>query len=171
MTTYAFIDSQNLNLGVSRNIVTKSGKVLYKGRKLDFKKFHDYLRTKYNVSKAYLFIGKIPGNEPLYNKLKSFGYELVLKETSAYLGSKGEWIVKGNVDTDIVLYSAHILANEYDKAIFVSGDGDFVSLYDSLDSEDKLERILVPNRHSYSKLLKKYRAKITFVSALNNMTK
>ena len=171
MRTYAFIDSQNLNLGVSRDIIAKSGRVLYKGKKLDFKKFRDYLRTKYNVDKAYLFIGRVPGNEPLYNKLKGFGYELVLKETSAYLGDKGEWIVKGNVDTDIVLYSAHIMAKDYDKAIFVSGDGDFISLYDSLDAEGKLERILVPNRHRYSKLLKKYRARITFVSALYNMTK
>ena len=130
---YAFIDSQNLNLGVSRSVVTKNGRILYAGKKLDFKKFHDYLRTKHNVEKAFLFIGKVPGNEPLYNMLKSFGYELVLKETSAYLDNKGNWVVKGNVDTDIVLYATYTLGQEYDRAIFVSGDGDFTSLYGRLD--------------------------------------
>jgi hypothetical protein len=38
---YAFIDSQNLNLGI-REL----------GWILDFKKFRVYLRDKYNVSKA-----------------------------------------------------------------------------------------------------------------------
>ena len=35
---YAFIDSQNLNLGTSKDIY-KNGKLIYKGWKLDFKKF------------------------------------------------------------------------------------------------------------------------------------
>jgi uncharacterized LabA/DUF88 family protein len=166
---YAFIDSQNLNLGVSRDVVTQAGRVLYAGRKLDFKKFHDYLRTKFGVSKAFLFIGRVPGNEPLYNKLKSYGYELILKETSAYLDSDGKWVVKGNVDTDIVLYACHFVADEYDEAIFVSGDGDFTSLYDALDAGGKLKRILVPNQYAYSKLLRKYRSRITFVSTLHGL--
>ena len=46
--TYAFIDSQNLNLGVKSS-----------GWILDFKKFRNYLKTKYFVSKAFLFIGHV----------------------------------------------------------------------------------------------------------------
>ena len=45
--TYAFIDSQNLNLGIQSL-----------GWKLDFKKFRLYLKNKYSVEKAYLFIGQ-----------------------------------------------------------------------------------------------------------------
>ena len=45
--TYAFIDSQNLNLGVKSQ-----------GWKLDWRKFRQYLRNKYGVVKAYLFIGQ-----------------------------------------------------------------------------------------------------------------
>ncbi len=40
MKTYAFIDSQNLNLGTSKDII-KKGKVIYKGWPLDFKKLLD----------------------------------------------------------------------------------------------------------------------------------
>jgi len=46
MKTYAFIDSQNLNLGV-RSL----------GWKLDWRKFRQYLRNKYNVTDTFLFIG------------------------------------------------------------------------------------------------------------------
>ncbi|HLD17453.1 MAG TPA: hypothetical protein VJB99_00045 [Patescibacteria group bacterium] len=50
----AFIDSQNLNLAIRAQ-----------GWKLDFKRFRVYLHDKYNVGKAYLFIGYIGGNEGL----------------------------------------------------------------------------------------------------------
>jgi hypothetical protein len=69
--TYAFIDSQNLNLGTSKDIY-KHGKRIYTGWKIDFKKFRQYLTDKFRVSKAYLFIGYIPQNKTLYNALQSF---------------------------------------------------------------------------------------------------
>ena len=47
-TNYAFIDSQNLNLGVNKQ-----------KWKLDFLKFRKFLRDEYNVGKAFLFIGFI----------------------------------------------------------------------------------------------------------------
>jgi hypothetical protein len=65
-TIYAFIDSQNLNLGVNSQ-----------GWKLDWRKFRQYLRNKYNVSKAYLFIGYKDGNEELYDSLRKKGYLVV----------------------------------------------------------------------------------------------
>lgn len=163
---YAFIDSQNLNLGVSRDVVNKNGKLIYKGKKLDYKKFRIYLREKYGVSRAYLFIGLIPTNNLLYSYLQNAGYTVVFKTIATYIDKDGNQITKGNVDTDIVLYSAAILAGKYNKALFVSGDGDFLSLYEYMDQQDTLEAILVPNRHRYSKLLNNYRDKLRFVSDL-----
>lgn len=85
---YAFIDSQNLNLGV-RSLKWK----------LDFKKFRLYLKNKYNIDKAYLFIGLIPGNEELYSYLSDSGYNLVFKQTVQY--KQGQKVTyKGNVDAD-----------------------------------------------------------------------
>lgn len=43
---YAFIDSQNLNLGVQDL-----------GWQLDFKRFRVYLKEKFHVRRAYLFLG------------------------------------------------------------------------------------------------------------------
>ena len=65
---YAFIDSQNLNLGITSL-----------GWKLDFRKFKVYPKEKYNVSKAYLFIGYMPENQGLYKSLQEYGFVLVFK--------------------------------------------------------------------------------------------
>ena len=59
-SNYAFIDSQNLHLGVGQDIHDAQGKLIYKGWRLDLKKFRVYLRNKYNVTKAYLFLGYLP---------------------------------------------------------------------------------------------------------------
>ncbi len=92
---YAFIDSQNLNLGVSRDIIDKEGKTIYKGWKLDYKKFRLYLKNKYGVSEAYLFIGNKPGHEALYSSLQDFGYKVILKPTLPYI-QDGKSSTKGN---------------------------------------------------------------------------
>ena len=43
------------------------------------KKFRIYLKEKYNVSQAYIFIGYMPGNENLYKSLQKYGYVLNFK--------------------------------------------------------------------------------------------
>lgn len=166
---YAFIDSQNLNLGTSRDVVNKKGRVIYKGTKLDFKKFRHYLRQKHNVAQAYIFIGMIPGNNSLYSYLQQCGYIVVFKQIAWHYDADGGVVVKGNVDTDIVLYAAAKLEKQYDEAIFVSGDGDFLSLYEHMEKLGKLKMILVPNRHRYSRLLNQYRHKLRFVSDLRSL--
>ncbi|MGD8373613.1 MAG: hypothetical protein PVI21_02025 [Candidatus Woesebacteria bacterium] len=57
-TVYAFIDSQNLNLGV-RSL----------GWRIDYKKFRLYLKNKYNVERAFMFIGLVGNNQKLYTEL------------------------------------------------------------------------------------------------------
>ncbi len=152
---YAFVDSQNLNLGV-RSL----------GWSLDYKKFRLYLKNKYNVQEAYLFIGKTEGNQDLYTSLQQAGYILVFKPTVAYF-EQGKKTMKGNVDAELVLYASAKLYNSYDKAIIVSGDGDFYCLAEYLEEEQKLLRILTPNR-KYSKLLSGYRKYITSLEQLQN---
>ena len=150
-TIYAFIDSQNLNLGTSKNIY-KNGKLIYKGWKLDSKKFRKYLIDKFRVKKVFLFIGYIPDNKKLYDSLKSFGYKLIFKPTV----KDNQGRAKGNVDAELVLYSAAIEYRNYNKAVIVSGDGDFYCLHEFLEKNNKLCKIIIPNRHSESSLLKKF---------------
>jgi len=161
--TYAFIDSQNLNLGVKNDVINAKGKVIYRGKQLDYRKFRHYLREKYNVSQAYIFIGMVPTNNSLYTYLQRCGFTLVFKTISTYMDERGQTITKGNVDTDIVLWSVGKLEKEYDAAVFVSGDGDFLSLYEYMDELGKLKKIIVPNRMRYSKLLNSFRDRLAFV--------
>jgi len=130
-TIYAFIDSQNLNLGV------KSA-----GWTLDFRKFRLYLKNKYGVEKAYLFIGQMAGQESLYDRLQNMGYHLIFKPTTEYKVN-GKIVVKGNVDAELVLYAAAKVINDYDKAIIVTGDGDFHCLVEYLKEKDKLLHVMV----------------------------
>lgn len=138
---YAFIDSQNLNLGIQ-----------HQGWRLDFKKFRLYLKNKYGVDKAFIFIGMVPGNEALYSRLSAMGYVLVFKQTVGYM-SKNQLVHKGNVDSELVLNASAIHFNEYAEAVVVSGDGDFRCLYDFLIEKGKLRRIICPT-HKYSSLLR-----------------
>jgi len=138
---YAFIDSQNLNLGV-----------LKQGGKLDFHKFREYLKLKHNVSKAFLFIGYVEENKVLYDYLKRSGYVCVFKKVIEYKDK--DIVMKGNIDADLVLH-AMIELSHYDKAIIVSGDGDFYPLIDYLKKKNKLLKIITPNK-KYSSLLLKF---------------
>jgi uncharacterized LabA/DUF88 family protein len=135
---FAFIDSQNLNLGI-RGL----------GWRLDFQKFRVYLEEKYDVSKAYLFLSYLPEYEKLYEKLRSYGYVLVFKPVVKLKNGT----VKGNVDGELIL-QAMADYSDYDRAVIVSGDGDFHCLIDYLHERNKLMAILIPNESRCSQLLK-----------------
>lgn len=157
--TYAYIDAQNLNLGTSKDI-SRNGKIIYKGWKLDFKKFFIYLKNKFQVDKAILFIGYIKENQKLYDSLISFGYELIYKPSV----KNHDGIVKGNVDAEIVLYSSSIFYNNYNKAVIVSGDGDFYCLHKFLVERKKLKAIIIPNKYSESSLLRQFQSYKIFIN-------
>lgn len=141
--TYAFIDSQNLNLGVRSS-----------GWRIDYQKFRLYLRNKYGVSKAFMFIGMVENNQELYTRLQSAGFILIFKPTVRYFVD-GKETYKGNVDAELVLHAAAVQYDNYDKAIIVSGDGDFTCLVEYLSTKGKLLHIFAPNR-KYSKLLGRF---------------
>ena len=42
----------------------------------------------------------------------------------------------------------------YDKAVIVTGDGDFYCLVKYLAKQNKLRQVLIPDEHNYSVLLK-----------------
>ena len=141
---YAFIDSQNLNLGV-RSL----------GWKIDHKRLRQYLKTKFNIEQAFLFIGLVPNNRALYSSLQQAGFILVFKPTVRYFVD-GKETVKGNVDAELVLHAAAIEYSNYNKAVIVSGDGDFACLMEYLDDKNKLLKIIVPT-HKYSQLLQPFK--------------
>lgn len=152
LANYAFIDSQNLNLGTQKM-----------GWKMDWKKYREWLKAEYNVEKAFMFIGYMPDNENLYDQLHSQGFLVVLKptlemfhteDTPEEKSEREKVAVKGNIDADLVLYVMKEFKN-YDKAVIVSGDGDFYSMIELLESKGKLLHLMTPN-WQYSSLLKPY---------------
>jgi uncharacterized LabA/DUF88 family protein len=164
---YAFIDSQNLNLAIKNDVHDKTGNLLYKGWDLDFGKFYTLLKNKHRVDKVFLFIGYKAGNENLYTYLQKIGYLLIFKPI---LVSKDGSVVKGNVDAELVL-QAMIEFPNYDKAIIVSGDGDFHCLIEHLISKNKFYKLLIPNKRSYSSLLRKFANYFAFVNLWENRLK
>ncbi|HWZ65837.1 MAG TPA: NYN domain-containing protein [Patescibacteria group bacterium] len=153
LPNYAFIDSQNLNLGVRSQ-----------DWRIDYSKLRLYLKNKYRVEKAFLFIGLVPHNQKLYTELQSAGFILVFKPTVQYF-ENGVETVKGNVDAELVLHAAALEYPNYNKAIIISGDGDFACLIEFLIDNNKLLHVLTPNR-KYSKLLMPYVSYIVRVDQL-----
>ena len=136
-SNYAFIDSQNLHLAVR-----------HLGWTIDFPKFRAYLRDVYHVGRAYLFIGFREEYTELYADLQGAGFILVLKPTI----KARDGTVKGNCDADLVL-QAMIDLPDYDKAVIITGDGDFASLVRYLREHKKLEVLIAPDKNRYSGLL------------------
>lgn len=150
---YAFIDAQNVYLSVKSQ-----------GWNIDWKKFRIYLAEHYKISKAFLFIGYIEGNNNLYIKLQEAGFICIWKPVLKYK----DGTVKGNVDAELVLHTM-IQFKNFDKAVIVTGDGDFYCLVQYLLEQNKLLTVLVPNYHKYSALLKKFAKKnISFMNDLRN---
>ncbi len=152
---YAFIDSQNLNISVQRG-----------GWKMDWKKFRQFLADAHGVTEAFMFIGYVPEYESLYEQMHDAGYKIVLKPTFDMTRPRAEEakngddkeqekrVTKGNVDADLVLWAMKELS-QYDKAILVSGDGDYYSLVEYLHEQGKLLKILTPGSH-YSGLYNRF---------------
>jgi len=150
---YAFINSQNVNLGIQKL-----------GWKLSYRKFRIYLKEKYGVSKAYIFIGFVALNQKLYDNLQEAGFILKFKPTIPDETGK----IKGNIDADLVLQTM-IEFNNYGKAIIVTSDGDFYSLVQYLYSKDKLKTVLSPNAEHCSSLLKQTaKEKMQFMDGLRH---
>lgn len=135
---FAFIDGQNLYTELKKC-----------GWKIDYKKLRIYLKEKYSVERAYIFVGYLKGNEGMYESFNNDGFECIFKPTIT-LKNK---VIKGNCDAEMVLHT-HRLKEQYDKAIIITGDGDFSCLVEYLVFHNKLRILLVPNRDRYSALLK-----------------
>ena len=136
---FAFIDGQNVNLGI-RDL----------GWRVDWRRFRIHLEEHYRVTRAFYFVGFIPDNQALYTRLQKTGHTLVFKPVTY----RGDGKPKGNVDAELVL-QAMIEYPHYDRAVIVTSDGDFACLVRYLYEQDKLERVLSPNRKGCSALSKR----------------
>jgi uncharacterized LabA/DUF88 family protein len=140
---YAFIDGQNLYLGVKQA-----------NWQVDLYKLRIYLKDKYDVNEAYYFLGYLQDEHTdLYKEIQKAGYIVAFKEHNQYAMTKK----KGNVDTDIVfeIMKALIESKELDNVLLISGDGDYKKVVEYLIAKNKFKKILFPNRKFASSLYKK----------------
>ena len=148
---YAYIDGANLHQGIHSL-----------GWKLDYARFRVWLSEKYNVDRAYIFIGLIPRYKELYTYLQEAGFTLVFKEVIY----DGNGKPKGNCDADLVLQaSCDAFENKCNSAVIVSSDGDYAGLVKFLMERKKLRAILSPHTKDLcSILLKRTNAPIAYLN-------
>lgn len=138
MRNFAYIDTQNLNLGIKTM-----------GWKLDLRKFREFLEKQFEVDKAYMFLGYMPEeNQDLYDALRKSGFDIVFKP----LTPSHEGKIKGNIDADLVL-QAMIDYPTYRQAVIVTSDGDFQGIVNYLNNNQKLRAVVSPSRRYASSLL------------------
>jgi len=127
----AYIDGQNLHMGMAD---------CRPPWKIDLARFRVYLREKYQVDRAYYYLGYVKSGaqyEILYEDIQAAGYVLVFREhNSAMSGTK-----KGNVDSDIIFSAMKrlYLKELFGKIVLVSGDGDYKILVDFLIEQERFE--------------------------------
>lgn len=142
----AFIDGQNLYMATSKREIDPW--------EINLVRFRVYLEKKYNVSKAYYFLGYVQEtNQELYEEIQNAGFVLIFREHNpAMIGKK-----KGNVDSDIIfqIMKKMYRREDFEKIVLVSGDGDYKLIVDFLIEEKRFEKILFPDRSRASSLYKK----------------
>ncbi|MBI2038462.1 MAG: NYN domain-containing protein [Candidatus Nealsonbacteria bacterium] len=146
---FAYIDAANLHKGVGDL-----------GWKLDYRRFRIWLKDKYNIERAYIFIGLVPNNKDLYTSLQEMGYVIVYKEVTY----DGMGKVKGNCDADLVLKAVvDCYEKRCEKEIIVASDGDYAGLVKFLKEKNSFLAIISPgNKCSY--LLRKLNIPIVYLN-------
>ena len=152
----AYIDGANLHKGIETL-----------EWEFDYGRFRVWLKEKYGVKQAYLFLGLIPKYKDLYTKLQEQGYTLVFKEVIF----DGEGKAKGNCDADIVVHAMQgAYENKFDTAILISSDGDYAPLVKFLKERKKIDSIISPyETKKCSILLKRTGVKISYIKDQKNI--
>lgn len=147
----AYIDGANLHNGIKSLMWN-----------FDYARFRVWLREKYSVEQAYLFIGMMPKYAELYTRLQEQGYTLVFKDVIYDNNGKA----KGNCDADLVVAAMRdVYENKFDSAMLVSSDGDYAPLVKFLLAKEKMLTVVSPyETQKCSVLLKRTGVKIAYIA-------
>jgi len=150
-----------------KNVAYIDGANLHNGAKsllwnFDYRRFRVWLREKYAIDKAYMFIGRMPKYEQLYTRLKDQGYDLVFKDVIYDNTGKAKW----NCDADLVVAAMQdAYEDKFDSAVLVSSDGDYAPLVKFLITKDKMLAVVSPYETlKCSVLLKRTGVKIAYIA-------
>ncbi len=146
MTTHAFIDAANLFYSRERWI-----------ENIDHQKLIDHLRNRYNAAAIFYFSGvemHKTGEMAFYRHLASLGYTLHLKPVKYYRQRDGFIKKKANCDVDITFLLMKE-QNNFDRLIFLSGDGDFLPVLKYLHGLGK-EIIIIAKERKTAREIRKF---------------
>lgn len=121
--TYGFVDASNIIYGAKAE-----------GWFIDQKKLFDYIKRKFKTRKIFFYFGKDDKNNKqtkFLKKLESFGYTLRVKQIKRY-GKRQ----KANCDVDLTM-DMLLLKDKYERAVVLTGDGDFFPLFEYLKKQGK----------------------------------
>lgn len=153
---FAYIDGANLHRGVKEL-----------GWKLSYQRFRVWLKEKYGITRAYIFLGLVPKHNDLYTNLQEAGFTLIFKETTYDNDGK----VKGNCDADLVLKAAiDYFGKNFDNAILVSSDGDYACLVKFFNEKGVLLSLVSPS-NKCSFLLRKLNVPLMYLDTQRNNLK
>lgn len=150
---FAYIDGANLHKGVKEL-----------GWNLDYRRFRVWLKEKYSIERAYIFIGLVPGNKDLYTFLQEAGFKLVFKETIC--DSEGK--IKGNCDAELVLKAVvGYYEKQFDNVVIVASDGDYAGLVKFLKEKGVFCSLISPS-DKCSFLLRKLNIPLVYLNTKRN---
>ncbi len=117
IVTYAFVDAAN---------------IIYRDSdphpwKIDLKKLLKYLSERFGAVKIFYYGGIDHQNKTqvhLYHTMEYWGYELRLNRVKRFINERGEPYLKADVDSRLT-FDMMRLFHEYDRAVVLTGDGDF----------------------------------------------
>ena len=151
MRVAIFIDGANLQKAAFEGLAFR----------LDFRRFLDLLKGEDALVRAYYYVGefdletleqfvRLQDGEPTYERrrakermdqdrefhrwLNRNGFKVVAKRVGVFRDAEGGVRVKANVDVELAV-DMLTLAPHIDKAVLVSGDGDFVPLVEAVQAQ------------------------------------
>ncbi|MDD5423055.1 MAG: NYN domain-containing protein [Candidatus Omnitrophica bacterium] len=117
--------------------------------KIDFKKLKKYFESKCTLIGIYYysaFFEESMGQKSFFEMLSRKGFILRVKRIRKITNEDGAITLKGNCDTDMVVDAVSCIDN-YDTAVIMSGDSDFVSLVNLLRGKGKKVVIISTRWH------------------------
>lgn len=156
LITYVFIDASNIIYGARGY-----------GWKMDFEKLFGYLKTRFNAQRILYYAGLDGADKKqlkFYEKLQQFGYELRLVPVKIFKDGRK----KADVDARLTFEAMKYLG-EYDKAIFLTGDGDYYWLFEDLLQREKNIKLIAYQKSTARELKQLFGGGFTDLSRLRHL--
>lgn len=131
---------------------------------MDFEKLIKYFRTRFGATNILYYAGLDSENKKqilFYELLQKFGYEIKLVPVKRFKDGKR----KGDVDARLT-FEAMKYFNDYNKAIFLTGDGDYYWLLEYLLEKGKDIKLMAHSKNTAQELKQLFGGEFTDISRL-----